>query len=373
MQNLNEIINILSQFQAKLEQKLDFYDSTRVLNPGACPVSEKSCREDLARCWIYGSDNIGNVLSIPLPKTSPHSEESQSKAFKHYIKWQKAIEKNAAPDTQYTEYFLNEEEFDAYHLDEPKSEETLYAYVLRLRDIVENKENINFLWERGLSSFLHYLRRTITKEQIAFLELIFPEDMEIRRITSLKPLKTGKSTWELKEVPFGQIARKISSCRYPIFILTAADILRELVNTVLHSRQNAKLTAAETLGLCWVCLTSARRGLPLEVNDLLYLPKSALGVKMDETVSTLTLPSIFGDQPMPISNTIWEFLKALSDISGAQYRDVVFQSPKESLYRCLKRTIEKLNLDSTKGKITFQTFLSQPVEFDHRYQPKMTH
>jgi len=373
MQNLNEIMNILSQFQKKLEQKQHFFETTRSLNPNFEPVSEKSCREELARCWIYGTDTVGTILGAPLPKISYHSETSQTLASKHYTTWQKSIEKNAAPDTQYTEYFLNVEEFGSYHLDEPKSGETLYDYILRLRDIIENSVKIHFLWERGFSSFLYHLRKTISEKQIAFLELIFPEDMEIRKSTSCNAVQTGKFTWEIEETPTHLIARKISPCRFPIYICTSADIMRELANTVLHGRQNAKLTAAESLGLCWSSLTCARRRLPLQLDDLLRLPKSALEIKSDETLHMLTLPSIFGGQPMPISNTIGRFLKVISDIPGASTRECIFQSPKESLYRCLRRTIEKLNLDPKKGKITFQTFLSQPEEFDHRYQPIKTH
>lgn len=251
MQNLNEILNILSQFQAELEFQQKFFQTTHSRNPNFSPVSEANCRKELARCWIYGCDNIGTLLNVPLPKIPYHPEASQSQASKHYISWQNTIEKNAEPNSLYSEYFLNHEEFGDYHLEEPKNGETLHDYILRLQDVVENKENIHFLWERGLSSFLHYLRQTIPDEQIAFLELIFPEEMEIRKITSFKPKQTGKSTWELQEVPFGQIVRKTPPNKYPIFILTAADIMRELANTVLHGKQNAKLTAAESLGLCW--------------------------------------------------------------------------------------------------------------------------
>jgi hypothetical protein len=243
-------------------------------------------------------------------------------------------------------------------------------YISRLQDIVENKEKIHYLWERGLSGFLHHLRKTISKDQIAFLELIFPEDMEIRKITTFKEVKTGKSTSELQEVAYGQIARKISPSVYPIYIKTAADIICELTNTVLHGRQNAKLVAAETLGLCWVCLTSSRLRLPIALKDLFNLPKVVLRTSLDDIFPTLSLPTIFGHLPMPISETIWRLLTALSDISSAQPRSSIFQSPEESLYRKLRHTIEKLGLDPAKGKITFQTFLSPPLEFDHRYQPK---
>lgn len=118
------------------------------------------------------------------------------------------------------------------------------------------------------------------------------------------------------------------------------------------------------------CLTGSRRRMPLEIEDLLTIPKKALEIRPDATFSTLILPSIFGGLPMPVSNTIWRFLKALSDLPGVRSRTSIFQCPKESLYRCLRRNIEKLNLDPTKGKITFQSFLSQPQEHDHRYQPK---
>ena len=194
--------------------------------------------------------------------------------------------------------------------------------------------------------------------------------MEIRKITTFKEVKTGEATSEFQEVPFGQIARKISSTVYPIYIITAGDVIRELANTVLYGRQNARLVAAETLGICWVCLTRARLRLPIELQDLFSLSKNTLESFSDKTLPSLSLPTIFGSLPVPISETIWGFLKALSEIPSIQPRSSIFQCREESLYRCLRRTIEKLNFDPSKGKITFQTFLSQPVEFDHRYQPK---
>lgn len=370
MKNLDEVINILLQFKEKLKKKQSFYASMRALNPNFGPLSEDNCQKEIARYWIYGTDDIGALWKAPLPKIPYQTEASKSLASKHYKNWQKVIEANAAPDSDYYGYFLNAEEFIDYHLDEPKSGETLYGYIIRLQDIVENKEKIHFLWERGLSGFLHHLRKTISKDQIAFLELIFPEDMEIRKITAFKEVKIGKKTSGLREVPYGQIARKISPAVYSINIKTAADIICELANTVLHGRQNAKLVAAETLGLCWICLTSSRLRLPISLKDLFVLPKDVLRRSVDDIFPTLSLPTIFSYLPMPVSGTIWGLLKALSNTPGGQPRSSIFQSPEESLYRRLRHTLEKLDLDPTKGKITFQTFLSPPVEFDHRFQPK---
>jgi hypothetical protein len=278
--------------------------------------------------------------------------------------------KEIAPDSQYAEYFLNKKSFPKYYLNKPKKDETLHDYLHRLQEIIATKKKIHFIWERGLNSFLHELRKAHTRQEIAFLELIFPEEKEIRKSTAIEWVQVGKSTWEPREVPFGQIARKISPCIYPIFIITAADILRELANVVLYGRPNAKLTAAITLGLCWVCLVHARLRLPIELKNLLNIPRKNLIKPSDDIPHTLLLPTIFGNMPMPVSYTIWNYLDALSGIQEANNRTSIFQSPIKSLYRCLERTIKRLNLDPAKGKITFQTYLSQPVEFEHRYQPK---
>ncbi len=371
--NLDGLTRILLQFQSDLEKKQHFYDTTRALNPDFSPVSEDNWRKELARCWIYGTDDIGTVLMAPLPKIPYQSEASRSLASTHYSNWQTDIEKNATPDSEYIEYFLNPVDFADYHLEEPNKGETLYDYIIRLRDIVENKEKLLFFWERALSGFLNHLRQSISKRQIAFLELIFPEDMEIRRITTLKEVKTGTLTSEFQEVPCGQIARKIPPTVFPIYIMNAADIIRELVNTVICGRQNAKLGAAETLGMCWICLTSSRLRLPIALNDLFNLPIKALENPSDKNLPSLSLPTIFDWLPVPCSETIWNFLKALSEIPGAQPRSRIFQSTDESLYRVLRRTIQKLDFYQTQGEITFKTFLSQPVEFDHRYQPQITH
>lgn len=305
-----------------------------------------------------------------LPKIPFQSEASKSLASEYYINWQMSLEENAAPDREYIEYFLNPEEFSEYHLEEPKKGETLYDYIIRLQDFVENKWKIPFFWERALSSFLNYLRQTVPKEQIAFLELIFPEEMEIRKVSAFKEVKTGKSSFEFQEFPAGQIARKIPPTVYPIHINTASDIIRELVNTVLEGNKKAKLGAAEALGMCWICLTSARLRIPIVLKDLISLPLTALQRTLNEPLPLMSLPTIFGCLSVPCSETIWSLLKALSEIPGEQSRSTIFQSSEESLYRTLRRTKQKLGFDQKKGEITYKTFLSQPVEFDHRYQPK---
>lgn len=369
MQNLDDVTKILCQLQEDLEKKKHFYESTRLLNPNFSPVSEDSYRKELARCWIYGTDDIGTILMAPLPKIPFQSDVSKSLASTHYSDWQTILESNASPDSLYIEYFLDAEEFPEYHLEEPDNKETLYDYITRLQDIVENKEKIPFYWERALSSFLNYLRQTNPKKQIAFLELIFPEDMEIRRITTYKEVKTGKLTSKLQKFSCGQIARKIPPSVHPIFIVTAADIIRELVNTVLEGKQNARLGAAEALGMCWICLTCARLRVPIALNDLISLPAKALERSSDIKLPLLSLPTIFDCLPVPCSETIWRCLKALSEIPGAQPRLTIFQSSEESLYRTLRRTKQKLGIGQTKGEITYKSFLSHPVEFDHRYQP----
>jgi hypothetical protein len=105
------------------------------------------------------------------------------------------------------------------------------------------------------------------------------------------------------------------------------------------------------------------------LKELLSPPITALK-RPNSSLPLLELPSIFGSLSTPVSDSIWAFLKALSEIPGMQPRATIFQCPEESLYRSLRRTLKKLGVDPSKGKITFQTFLSQPSENDHRFQPK---
>jgi hypothetical protein len=66
----------------------------RTSNPGFSPVSEENSQKELARNWIYGTDDIGALFMEKLPKIPHQMEVSKSPALRHYKMWHAALERN---------------------------------------------------------------------------------------------------------------------------------------------------------------------------------------------------------------------------------------------------------------------------------------
>lgn len=364
--NLVEVKKILCDFKESLSIKKNIRDSLGCKKFDLVSDVDEMWKKDEARCWIHCTDRIYPLVSYQNKLSPKNSKAAMTPAKIFYCSWQQAIEKEANPDTFYHEYFVNKEEFSNYHLQEPKEEETLRDYIIRLRDFVESNGTGLYYWYRGLMSFLNFLRQTLPEHEIAFLEWIFPEEMETRETKIYE--KVNENSKEFQYVKKTLIIRRISSCEYPIYITNIADILKALVDKVLNGRSDGQHTAAETLGLCWLCLISAQMRLPTSVKYLIDIPATKLIESKEGEFPELSMPSFFGYHSTSISENIFNYLKALSAIPSDKPRTSIFQKTRESLYVCLGRTISQEKIDAKLGKITFLTFLSIPHEFGEGYR-----
>ncbi len=355
MNKIEESQKILKNFLSKLEAKRLRYAKMRQDNPDFIQVSEKYLNEELDRCWIYFTDHIGKILAAPLPTYCKKTPASQLLAIKLYTEWQSYIETSAEPESLYSEYFCNSNEFPRYGLQPPKKKEILDEYLRRLgKEITLGKAPLH-LKERCLRSFLDYLRNNLTSVEIAFLEHIFPAEMEIRESYGYDWGITKKGR-EQQKVPRSLILRRVQPQEYPIPIKTAAAVLERLSDRIITGRPNSKQTSAEVLGLCWLCLTAARLRLPVEVKDLRCLSPTCLNRAKSDTLPTINLPTLFGELAVPISNYLWNFLATFPG------KNALFQATEPSLYRTLKSVIWTLPSGMVEGKITFATFLASPHE-----------
>lgn len=187
---------------------------------------------------------------------------------------------------------------------------------------------------RAFKSFLAYMHN-LSNEEIAFLEQIFPVKMDICH---------------------GRIIRKIAPEVYPIPQETARNLLVELAKMCRYSRPNAQLTAAESLGFCWLCLACSRLRLPVNLKTIWATKATAL--HLDDEFPTLLVPTLFGDRKIRISHRIAKFLYALSCIPSKKSRETILQRPFRSLTRTFDIALKNAAPKPEYGNITYVSLLS---------------
>lgn len=143
------------------------------------------------------------------------------------------------------------------------------------------------------------------QERIAFIEQIFPQKMGF----------CGD-----------KIIRKIAPEVYPIPYEIAARIILELARQCRFSRTNAQLAAAESLGLCWLCLNASRLRLPIHLESIYAIESKSIQLDSDRPI--LNVPTLFGDRPVQISTRVAKYLYL---IPSKEPRKTILQSPIRSL------------------------------------------
>jgi hypothetical protein len=112
-----------------------------------------------------------------------------------------------------------------------------------------------WLEERALKSFLGFIRKTYPSEQVAFIENIFPQKMDMH---------------------FGSIIRLILPEAYPVPEKTAAEILIALAQKCRNGRIDARYTALEGLALSWICIACSRIRPPKTLEVVRSIPPEAV-------------------------------------------------------------------------------------------------
>ncbi|MDE3055572.1 MAG: hypothetical protein KGI80_02600 [Verrucomicrobiota bacterium] len=169
-------------------------------------------------------------------------------------------------------------------------------------------------------------------------------------------------------IHFDMIIRKVPITLYPIDIWTAADILKILARFVLEGRSNAQESAAQSLGLAWICLANgnARFMTRLELLHELH-PTSVKKVNQEDLFKPnhwLNVRTLFGKIDAPISKTLYDYLLALPK-PNPHY---LFSQPLRTLRRTLDRAIAASDQTKGLGKITFLTLMHQCREVRHRFK-----
>jgi len=330
---LEQLKDILLDLQASIFQRdsIKAKMDKKVVGGDISPL--RSWEEEKAYCWIYATDHY-----YPFLKRNKFKDELPSiylqPAHTFYQQWlQKEL------DVQLRGSKI---------IPQPHTNEGLQQYLYRLQtEIIDNQER-RTIWRQSLRSFTEFLRTKIFFDEQGYLEVVFPKKMALYSDT---------------------IIRLVPPEIYPIDVLATAEIVQTLIRQIFEGRPNAQASAAQTLGLVWVCVTAAREHLLTQVESVheLYLEDLKHHPQPNDLFLMpschLSIPSLLGTLDLPISNTLYEYLKILSGLSGR-----LFEMPLRSLRRTLDRAITLSPHAKTLGNITFLTLMSfSHWNTGHRY------
>lgn len=344
---LDGLSELLNNFEMELSKIRSIWRQIEADNPDFEQVSEENWQKKQARMWLHGGTSVHdcNRLERWLVDSPSLSKTAQISAMQVYRKWKKSLETKG----EYGAYYL---EFREFQIAKPKKDELLIYFVTRLALLVEEDGKGHRLGWRALKSFLDYIRTSYPTEEVAFVEHIFPKKMDTH---------------------FGKIIRIIPSEAYPIPEKIASELLIELAHRCRNYRRlDARHTAAESLGLCWLCIIASRLRLPVHVESIMAIQSEAIQIGIGhDFFPILQIPTWFGDRPVETSHLVSKFLRGLSLVPSTKPRRSIFQRPLRSLTRMLKEALQSVSPSPEYGNITYLSLLNRPHIFgDYRYQPK---
>lgn len=364
--HLDDIHGLLDDFEMELSKIKAIYRQQEIDHPHFEQLPEDNWQETYARMWLHGAIRIDerNELERWLHGYPPATKTANSSAQEVCEAWRNWLEKQGPEGAYYVD-------FQEFQILDPKDKETLIQFIIRLLQTIEDDGKGHNLHWRALRSFLGFIRKHYTKEQVAFIEHIFPQKMDLH---------------------YGKIRRLILAEAYPIPEKTAAEILIEFARRCRNGRRDARHTAIEGLALCWLCIASSRIRLPktLEVIGGIEATAVLSGMEFsiskistygsecvisnpftDVAFSVLQVPTWFGNQPLKISNRVATFLRIVSQIPAKKPRTTILQRPLGSLRRMFDEVLQSVAPPAEYGNITYLSLLNQPHVFgDHRPQLK---
>jgi len=352
--------------------------------------------------WLHGATDAWecNELERWLTDYPPSTAMANSPAKEIYDAWRGWLmvagrlkrEKVLIYDKKSRNYIEHESqkpsaawyaEHDKFEIQEPLMGETLLDFIVRLARLLEEEYDEqkkcdrkgrqlgDWLEELALKSFLGFVRKKYSSEQVAFIEHISPQKMDLH---------------------FGRIIRLIPSEAYPIPEKIAAEILVALAWRCRNGRSDARHTALESLALSLLCIACSRIRLPKNLETVRRIQPEAVlsgaefGISKnwtfgqiefwrpltDDDFSVLQVPTWFGGQPLKISNRIANLLKIVSRIPSKKARTTIFQKSRKSLDQMFDLALQAVAPPPEYGNITYLSLLTnQPhVHGDHRPQLK---
>jgi hypothetical protein len=304
------------------------------------PVSDDYWEKEDAYIWLYAEAwNFRAFMHRPR-FTIP--EYFQQPAYPAYMQWK---------DEQ------KEVLYRGYTIPTPYEDQSLADYLNQLALMASEQNEHRAVWIKSLRCFIEFLRQDTDFDQQGAIESIFPYKMEFRPGYSLE--RVGE---KVEKIERRYILRRVDDAVYPIDILAASDIIKNLARTFLEGRSNSQHSAAESLGFAWLCHAVGACRLMTREERVFATPVTQLKIQETNPLKkySIGIDSFFGAIDIPISKTLYHFLLALPRDSAT---DRIFSLP----WRSLLRTFQEKGVKASKqacnlGNITFLTFMSQPHE-----------
>ncbi len=262
-----------------------------------------------------------------------------------------------------------------HQIPHPTDNISLADYLRQLALMVSEENEHRDVWIESLRCFLQFLREDTEPDQRGFLERLFPSQQSCKGMELRKgsiPILEGL---EIKEVERQYILRRIESTVYPIDILAASEILKNLSMAVLQGRPNSQRSAAIALGFAWLCHAVGcyrivtREDLVFSTELSNFRPPLNEPKQWLQPTHFIGIASLDGIIDIPFSKTIYEFLLALPREAGS---NLIFNMDLETVSRTFRNKGVKPSARARNlGPITFLTFMSQPHHaIGHRSSPK---
>ncbi|HCJ84185.1 MAG: hypothetical protein A2Y28_04920 [Chlamydiae bacterium GWC2_50_10] len=207
---LDEACAMLDDFEKEVVGIKAGWEQIAVDNPHFEQVSPENWQETYYRMWLHGATNIWerNELGRWLTDYSPSTTIANSPAKEICEAWRSwlnvagpvKVEKVLDYDKKSRSFRERESKkpSEAFYVDhgrfeiqEPLKGETLLNFILRLSRLLEEEYDEqkkcerkerklgDWLEERGLKSFLDFIRKKYPIEQVAFIEHILPQKMDL--------------------------------------------------------------------------------------------------------------------------------------------------------------------------------------------------
>ncbi len=331
---------IIKDLQQAIVQKKQIRENLFKLNSEWEQLSEEHWEQQEARCWIHGATEVceANELERWLFDNPPISDIAQEDATKCLKYWQDFYQENSEDCGELAKAAM----------EQPQEGEILQDYILRVAALIEKQGKGNYWQWRTLRSLLGYLRK-FPPIQTSFIEQILPKKGDLFSKGVRK-----------------RIIRKVAPEVYPISQHLTRDILYRLGDMAINGRPNSLLSALESLGLSWLCLIASRLRLPVHLEKVATIKPSAICI--DDTFSSMLVPTLLGERRIGIANRVARFLIELAKIPSNKPRESILQSPTRSLTRTFDRALQNCAIDVNLGNITYVTFLSPPHHYEHDYR-----
>lgn len=314
-----------------------------------------------AYCWIFGSPDYvflqGNIYKT-LPSESSTGNENALVQYKAWLNHGLGTSQHPIAN-EATKSLLDKdptlEGLGTQIIPAPTDGESLTMYLIKMHKRIYHNRGWKQNEEISLKSFVNFLRAQPATAG-SFLDVVFPSGMEFFKhagIVSIHPQP-----------------------EYCLDLFEASTILQTLADMLFEKRPNAQFLIAQSLGLCWMCLTKARISHPSHVKIIHQTPISTpchADTKkcdiLEDANPGFSTPTLRGEFHVSISKHFHGYLSHLAALHPSS--KTILRSSLRAL-RCSFTSVLK-TMPKNFWQATFQSFLFFDYEEIYIHEFFLTH